>query len=252
MFPARKSWAHHKTATDSFHRVEQRSGTQSSEKARIGGSGRRNVEKGFGGVKLRLQRMGRWWQRVITACLGVRRLVAASRILIWIIPLCLAESAWGDATQEKQLKADALCNLAAFTSWPTNTFASSNTLLVIGIVGTDPFEPELEEAFKHDAPSNRDAIIQVGPDNITDCNILFISRSENSQLEKIVRELKGKPILTVSDIEDAAQRGAMVGFISDGSELRLKINTNALSASHLNVSSKLLRAVEVIPDAKLP
>ena len=123
---------------------------------------------------------------------------------------------------------------------------------MIGIVGTDSFQPELEDAFKHDAPSNRDAIIQVSPDNIKDCNILFISRSENGQLEKIVREVKGKPILTVSDIEDAPQRGAMVGFIPDGNELRLRVNTNALTASHLNVSSKLLRAVEVIPDAKLP
>jgi len=176
----------------------------------------------------------------------------AFRILIWVFPLCVAESALGDNLQDRQLKADALCNLAQFTSWPTNTFASSNTLLVIGIVGTDPFGSALEDAFKHDAPSNRDAVIQLSPDNIKDCNILFISRSEDGELEKIVQEVKGKPILTVSDIEDAAQRGAMVGFIPDGSELRLKVNTNALSASHLNVSSKLLRAVEVIPDAKLP
>jgi len=186
-----------------------------------------------------------------TACFPARRL-AASRILIWVLPLWVAESALGDDLQDRQLKAEALCSLAQFTSWPTNTFASSNALLVIGIVGTDPFGPALEDAFKHDAPSNRDAVIQLSPDNIKDCNILFIGRSENGQLEKIVREVKGKPILTVSDIEDAAQRGAMVGFIPDGSELRLKVNTNALSGSHLNISSKLLRAVEVIPDAKLP
>jgi len=58
--------------------------------------------------------------------------------------------------------------------------------------------------------------------------------------------LNGKPVLAVSDIENAAIRGVMIGFITEHNRIRLRVNLEADKAAALNLSSKLLRAAEIV------
>jgi hypothetical protein len=83
-------------------------------------------------------------------------------------------------------------------------------------------------------------------EDIKTCHILFISQSETKRLDKIVTALKGKPILTVSEIENAAYRGVCVRFITENNKIRLRINIDSLKDANLVMSSKLLRVSEII------
>ena len=47
-------------------------------------------------------------------------------------------------------------------------------------------------------------------EEIKTCHILYVSQSEGTRLDNILAVLKGKPVLTVSDIENAAIRGIMI------------------------------------------
>jgi hypothetical protein len=62
--------------------------------------------------------------------------------------------------------------------------------------------------------------------------------------------LKDRPILTVSEIEDSADRGVGVRFIMENNKIRLRINTDSLKESGLAMSSKILRLAELVHTGK--
>jgi len=83
-------------------------------------------------------------------------------------------------------------------------------------------------------------------EEIKSCHILFISQSEAERLDQVFSSLKGRKILTVGDTEGFAQRGGMVRFLTEKNKIRLRINIAAAKAANLTISSKLLRAADVV------
>jgi len=65
-----------------------------------------------------------------------------------------------------------------------------------------------------------------------------------------MRVLKGQPILTVTDIDGAAERGVMIQFMIEHSRVRFRINPQAATDVQLNLSSKLLRVAEIVSPQK--
>ncbi|HEX4629216.1 MAG TPA: YfiR family protein, partial [Gemmatimonadales bacterium] len=78
------------------------------------------------------------------------------------------------------------------------------------------------------------------------CHLLFISQSEADRVEEILASLKSRPILTVSDGDDFAERGGMIHFVTEKNRIRLKINLQAVQHANLTLSSKLLRVAELV------
>jgi hypothetical protein len=86
-------------------------------------------------------------------------------------------------------------------------------------------------------------------ENIRGCHILYVSRSEEPRLGQILRELEGRNVLTVSDIEGFAEKGGVIGFFTSGSKVRLRINIASAKHAALTISSKLLRPAEIVTAA---
>ena len=171
-------------------------------------------------------------------------------LFIWLA-ICLAGSAApavSGASREYQLKAVFLFNFAQFTEWPADAFAKPDSPLIIGVLGNDPFGGILAETVKGEAVHGHPLEVHHfrTVEEIKTCHILYISRSEDTRLERIVAAFKGKPILTVSDIDRAAYRGAMVRFLMEQNKIRLRINLEAVKSANLNMSSKVLRAAQIV------
>ena len=83
-------------------------------------------------------------------------------------------------------------------------------------------------------------------EEVKTCHILFISQSEAGRLDQIFSSLKDRKILTVGDTEGFAQRGGIVRFLTEKNKIRLRINLDAAKAASLTISSKSLRAAEVV------
>ena len=81
---------------------------------------------------------------------------------------------------------------------------------------------------------------------ISGCHIVFISRSERWRLEKILQDLTGAPILTVSDIPEFSQQGGMITLLTVDRRLRFAINPVAVSRAGLKLSSKLLELAQIV------
>lgn len=144
---------------------------------------------------------------------------------------------------EYQVKAAFLFNFAQFVEWPASAFPQSQTPLVIGVLGQDPFGSFLDETVRGERVNNRALTIRRyrRVEEIQTCHVLFISRSETDRLDQILGSLKYRKILTVADIDSAAGSGVMIRFVTQQNKIRLRINSEAARAASLTISSKLLR-----------
>jgi hypothetical protein len=161
-------------------------------------------------------------------------------------------SAQTGPSREYQIKAVFLFNFAQFVDWPPAAFAGSNSPLVIGILGGDPFGAYLDETVRDEKVNNRPLAIQRyhQVDEIKTCHVLFISRSEASHLEQILVRLKDRSILIVGDGDDFVQRGGMIRLATIQNKIRVSINVDAAKAANLTISSKLLRAADLVTASK--
>lgn len=174
------------------------------------------------------------------------------RMLAILLIAAIGRPALAQVSHEPQLKAVFVYNFAQFTEWPVETFADRQVPIVIGVLGKDPLEPYLAQAVQGEKLNNRPIMVRhfEHADEIKACQILFISRLEAKQLPEIINELRGKSILTVSDIDNFTQKGGMICLFTANNKIRLKINPETLKESRLTVSSKLLRAAEIDARAK--
>jgi YfiR/HmsC-like len=149
---------------------------------------------------------------------------------------------------EYQVKAAFLYNFTKFTDWPASAFSSTNAPLVIGILGDDPFGPMLDEVVRGEVVRAHPLVVKrLGADeDLRSCQILFISRSEKHRLPALLSQLKGSPVLTVSDASDFAEQGGMVNFRLVQKTVKLEINQAATEAASLQISGKLLKLARIV------
>jgi hypothetical protein len=161
-------------------------------------------------------------------------------------------AAYAASPSEYQVKAVFLFNFSQFVSWPPAAFDKSDAPMVIAVLGTDPFGPELDAVVKGEHVGAHPLQVRHYHDvsEIKDCHILFIDRSQAPQLGEIVQALHGRSILTVSDIDDAARAGVMIDLVKQNDRIRLRINVAAARAGGLTISSKLLRPAEIVGPAE--
>jgi hypothetical protein len=150
--------------------------------------------------------------------------------------------------KEYQVKAVFLFRFAQFVEWPPSAFPEPHTPLVIGVLGQDPFGTYLDEIVQGETVNDHPLAVQryATVEEITTCHILFISRSEDDRLERVLVGLKGRDILTVGDVERFSARGGMIRFVTEHGRIRLRINLKAAEAANLKLSSKLLRPAEIV------
>jgi hypothetical protein len=149
---------------------------------------------------------------------------------------------------EYQLKATFLFQFTQFVEWPSDAFATSATPLVIGILGDDPFGKYLDNVIQHEKVNEHPLTVQRFRrlEDVKNCHLLFVARTDSNRIEEIVDALKGQPVLTVGDGETFAERGGVIQFVTEENRTRLRINLEAAKVSKLTISSKLLRPARVI------
>jgi YfiR/HmsC-like len=151
-----------------------------------------------------------------------------------------------------ELEAVFLFNFSQFVDWPPQAFADASAPIVIGVLGSDPFGATLDEVVRGETVKGRALIVRRfrSIEDLTDCQILFVSRSERARLEPILQALKGRSVLTVSDFEDFAQEGGVICFVLVESKIRLRVNLGTARAAGLTLSSKLLRPAQIVGPGK--
>jgi hypothetical protein len=144
---------------------------------------------------------------------------------------------------EYDLKAAFLFNFAKFVEWPPDAFSGEPVPLTICVYGEDPFGSTLDAVVQGERVGERSLLVQ-RPDSLDDlgeCHVLFVSRSEKDRLGEVMAHVRGKPVLTVADTDGFLRAGGVINFILEGNKVRFLIDQEAAERSGLAISSKLMR-----------
>src|SRR5215470_11378348 len=141
------------------------------------------------------------WASFIFAWFLKRKLVAVVAVLL--SGLVMTNHSGAQALSEYQIKAAFLFNFAKFVEWPPTAFSDPAAPLILGIVGQDPFGPDLELTVMGKTVNNRPLVIKRFPNRQTrePCHILFVSQSEQDHLTQILAVVRSSATLTVSETE---------------------------------------------------
>jgi hypothetical protein len=149
------------------------------------------------------------------------------------------------APTDSEVKAAFLCGFAEFVDWPS---LGKTDPVTIGILGQDTFGPLLDETVKNRALQTRAIVLRriSTLEEALRCQIVYVSGSEKRKLEESLRVLGRASILTVSDIENFAERGGMIGFRIEEKRVRFSVNTEAADRAGLQISSRLLKLARLV------
>ena len=181
----------------------------------------------------------------------VKIAIMLKKITILIILLCVwltgpmmpaCEGIEHGFEREYEIKAAFIYNFAKFVEWPENKFKDPKAPVVLGILGSSPIGAALE-SLKNKTVRGRRLTIQpvAAPKNLSQCHMLYICKSEKSDLKRIIEHLGSQSILTISDIQDFNKTGGHINLVIRHNKIRFIINSVAAKKANLKISSRLLK-----------
>ncbi len=153
------------------------------------------------------------------------------------------------------LEAQFLERFTRFIEWPAgSTVADASVPFLICVIGKSDIQSPLEEVAKSTEFKGKQAEVRKISElaAIDQCQILVIAGSERRQLDEILAQTEGKPILTVGDTAGFAAAGVMINFISEDVNVRFEVNSGTASDSGLRLADKLLSLAAEVIDSKKP
>jgi hypothetical protein len=167
---------------------------------------------------------------------------------LWLGLVIAASSADAPILRESQVKAVYLFNFANFVTWPATAFDSPQAPFRICVLGEDQFKDKLDLAVENEQVEGRPVEVKRLTDleQTANCQIVFVSKSEQRFKARIFEFLKQRPILTVSDMEQFLEAGGMIQFYHKDNKVRFFIRPQTLTGATLKVSSRLLKVGEVV------
>jgi hypothetical protein len=151
-------------------------------------------------------------------------------------------------TREYQIKAAFLVNFMQFVTWPPAAFTNADAPFCIGVLGDDPFGAALDQAVRGETVHHHKVVVQRTQrvEDCKDCQMIFVSRSEEKNLAVILPSLNSGPILTVGETRDFARRGGVINFFLEGNKVRFEINPTVAQRGKLKISAQLLNLGKIV------
>ena len=147
-----------------------------------------------------------------------------------------------------QVKATYLYNFGRFIEWPGKVAAAQGSSFTVCVLGQDPFGPSLDATLAGETIGGKTVVAKriSSAEESGDCQILFLSLTDDSRLNKIIADLDKKAVLTVSDMPRFVKRGGMIQFVLEGKKVRFEVNLTATQHAGLTLSSELLKVATAV------
>ena len=158
---------------------------------------------------------------------------------------CLAQSDLQSA--EYKVKAAFLYKFAGYIEWPSDVFERPESPIVIGVAGADALSDELAQVVTGRSIGGRPVEVRKlrrgAPSS--GLQILFVGRSDRGSSD-VLASAKGRPVLTVTESEDAFALGSMINFVIVDDRVRFDVALREAEMANLKVSARLLRVARKV------
>ncbi|HXG47873.1 MAG TPA: YfiR family protein [Methylomirabilota bacterium] len=150
------------------------------------------------------------------------------------------------AQSPEVMKAAFIFNFAKLTEWPATAFADDKARICVGFVGAAPMADTFEKAITGKNANGREFEVKRldGAAGAEACHIVFVG--EAAKTGDVIGQVKGKPVLTISDADAFAGAGGMIGFLVDGGKIGFELNLASANAVSLKFNDKLKQLAKTV------
>jgi len=149
------------------------------------------------------------------------------------------------SSSEDKLKVMIIGKVAKYVTWKE----SNRDNFVITVLN-NPFDDLFDKRYMRKKIHSKNVkIVSIQAiKQLTSTDILYIPKSDASRLDTILKAVKNKNILTVSDIRGFAEKKGMLQLSFVAQKIKLTINLDAVKKAKLKIRSTLLRIAKVIKE----
>jgi hypothetical protein len=145
-----------------------------------------------------------------------------------------------DSTDEEDLKISYILKFPQFVEWPKSSLPDADGTFDICVVSGDELTSISEALDGKQIRLKRIVVMDARRTNsIANCRVLYIGKSESWRVRSILAQIGDKPILTISDAENFAQEGGIVGLVKRDNHLKFEINLKRAKQAGLYIPAQL-------------
>lgn len=154
------------------------------------------------------------------------------------ISLCVSVPVLAQETKAHMVKAAFIYNFVKFVEWPAERAISKQANIDICVVGESTLMDAENVFTAASTPKLKLSLVQEAnaKQAAGHCHVVFLA----GDVAEGLRQLKGLPVLTVSDSEGFIDKGGMIGFVMSEGKIKLEVNTRAVSTAGMRVDAQLL------------
>jgi hypothetical protein len=169
-----------------------------------------------------------------------------SRLMLGVLIVMAADRAQAEPVREAVVKTAFLYNFFKFIDWPEAGIQNQYRLCT---TDNDQLGDSLL-VLESKAINGKPIVTRRGISgkDLKNCDMLFIGPSENT--EAIIREVKGSPVVTVSEKLNFVDEGGMIGLVQSDNRLGFEINLDAMKADGIHISAQLLKLAKRVNATK--
>lgn len=169
-----------------------------------------------------------------------------------LLCLMIAADARAEVSPEYAVEAIYLPKFIPFITWPDTAFATAEAPVTICVLGPDPFGGQLEQAAEDLKSGDRAIVVRYlsAPDASASCQLVFLGKEDEAAAEEMLAVMKGKPVVTVSDVGLKAR--GVINFVMAANQVRFDIDEAAAAQNGVAISSKLLNLARAVKPRSQP
>ncbi len=150
------------------------------------------------------------------------------------------------AQSENMVKCAFVYNFAKLIEWPEASFPSGSTKLAVGFVGNTPLADAFTQATTGKNANGHEFEIHKlgGAGEAVSCHIVVVC--DAGQTDAVLATVKGRPVLTVGDIDGFTAAGGMIGLMKDGAKVTFELNVAPSAEAGIKLDPKLRKIAKAV------
>jgi hypothetical protein len=131
-----------------------------------------------------------------------------------------------------------IVNFARTIQWPA--YSSKNSF-IIGVMDYGPLEDELRSMASTAKVSGRSIEVMkiISLTEVHQCQIVFLPAFKGKILSQLLKEIKDRPTLVITNKMDSAKKGSGINFLLVNGKLQYEINSKSIEARGLKVPASI-------------
>jgi len=150
-----------------------------------------------------------------------------------------------DGKDVSTVKALFVYNFTKYIEWNQHNLQQK---FKIGVMGQSDVKDKLVLILKGKKLYNREIeIIEIkNIDEITGCQILYISKNESDKLKQVVDRFAQSELLIVTEDKNMAAKGSCINIVEKEQKMRFEMNDSAIKKAGLKVANQLYELAIIV------